>query len=155
MSIFSQPINTAGFVFTSADLGPRNVLVSGSPPVITGLIDFEFSGFFSPFEEFVQEWPDEEDGEVDWPSDMWETMLQALERRDVFTPLRIRGTGAHKEIGLLGKLRNYIAPWWLTQRLDSGDGSVLDEEVKEVAEKAESALMDLRRLEEDTTDPRG
>ncbi|KAI1012166.1 hypothetical protein LB503_004687 [Fusarium chuoi] len=43
------------FVFTHYDLSPRNILVSGQPPQITGIVDFEFSGFFPPLDEFLND----------------------------------------------------------------------------------------------------
>lgn len=43
------------FLFTHFDLSPRNVLVSGTPPQITGIVDFEFSGFFPPLDGFLND----------------------------------------------------------------------------------------------------
>ncbi|KAG8530538.1 uncharacterized protein KY384_005041 [Bacidia gigantensis] len=74
-------------VFTHYDLSPRNVLVSGSPPSVTGLVDFEFAGFFPPEEEFANF---EINNEGDWPADAYplvgDEMIQRCEeaKADVF-----------------------------------------------------------------------
>ncbi|KAK2608552.1 hypothetical protein QQS21_002898 [Conoideocrella luteorostrata] len=48
--------HSGSFVFTHYDLSPRNILVSGQPPRITGIVDFEFAGFFLPMEEFLNDY---------------------------------------------------------------------------------------------------
>lgn len=102
--------NKGNFVFTHYDLSPRNTLVSGSPPRITGLIDFEFAGFFPPTEEFVN---DSVGNSSDWPVPTYEAYLARLETLGVATP----ASGFDREVWLhaheLAVLEDNVAPWWL------------------------------------------
>ena len=74
-----------GFVFTHYDLSPRNVLVSGSPPQITGIVDFEFAGFFPALDEFLNDYIENSN---DWPKEVYEVYLKRLEENGVPTPLK-------------------------------------------------------------------
>ncbi|KAK2774682.1 hypothetical protein CKAH01_13128 [Colletotrichum kahawae] len=98
------------FVFTHYDLSPRNVLVSGTPPQITGIVDFEFSGFFPPLDEFLN---DNVGNNGDWPKDMYEVYLKQLEDDAVPTPLKSISQGHWEQALFLEKLLESIAPWWL------------------------------------------
>lgn len=98
------------FVFTHYDLSPRNVLVSGTPPQITGIVDFEFSGFFPPLDEFLN---DNVGNNGDWPKDMYEVYLKRLEDNAVPTPLKSISQGHWEQALFLEKLLESIAPWWL------------------------------------------
>lgn len=73
------------FVFTHTDLAPRNILISGDPLQISGILDFEFSGFFPLLEEYHGNW-DTEDG--DWPQFAYGAFLDRLGSKGIATPLR-------------------------------------------------------------------
>ena len=65
------------FRFTWMDFAPRNVLVSHTvPPQITGLLDFEFAGFFPVEEEFLNVL--RQGG--DWEERHWSVILQDMKR---------------------------------------------------------------------------
>ncbi|KAF4444166.1 hypothetical protein F53441_11224 [Fusarium austroafricanum] len=121
------------FVFTHYDLSPRNVLISGSPPQITGIVDFEFSGFFPCLDEFLNDYIGNND---DWPKDMHEVYLKRLEENGVQTPLN----GIEKEVwtqmSLLEELVQNISPWWLP-------GECKDDGLKQELDKAKSLVEEI------------
>ncbi|PTB41733.1 uncharacterized protein TrAFT101_009653 [Trichoderma asperellum] len=85
------PMDT--FQFTHYDLFPRNILVTGSPPRITGIVDWEFPGFFPPVDEFLDDWLDG----GDWPKEFYVAYLKRLEENGVATPAKsVRGDGWQK-----------------------------------------------------------
>ena len=98
------------FIFTHFDLSPRNTLVSGSPPRITGIVDFEFSGFFPPSDEFVNDYVD---NGGDWPRPAYDAYLARLESLEVATPAAGFEEGVWRCSHELGVLTDNIAPWWL------------------------------------------
>ncbi|KAF5603219.1 kinase-like domain-containing protein [Fusarium pseudocircinatum] len=98
------------FVFTHYDLSPRNILVSGEPPQITGIVDFKFSGFFTPLDEFLNDCI-ANDG--DWPKDMYQAYLKRLESNGIPTPLEGIKKDHWRQMALLEELVEKIAPWWL------------------------------------------
>ncbi|KAF5547556.1 kinase-like domain-containing protein [Fusarium phyllophilum] len=98
------------FVFTHYDLSPRNILVSGQPPQIIGIVDFEFSGFFPPLDEFLN---DCIANNGDWPKDMYEAYLKRLESNGISTPLEGIKNDHWEQMALLEELVQKIAPWWL------------------------------------------
>ncbi|KFG77564.1 hypothetical protein MANI_018499 [Metarhizium anisopliae] len=102
----TQPL----FVFTHYDLAPRNVLVSGCPPHITGIVDFEFAGFFHPMEEFVN---DCVDGRADWPALLYAAYQERLEERGVATPAGSGDREVWNRNYWLEMVVSYVAPWWL------------------------------------------
>ena len=122
-----------GFVFTHFDLSPRNVLVSGSPPTVSGIVDFEFSGFFPALDEFVNDYVD---NGGDWPAAAYEAYLERLGELGVPTPAR----GVHENIWRqavwLGKLLTNLAPWWLP-------GPHKGNELLAQLQKAEGVVMDM------------
>ena len=100
-----------GFIFSHTDLSPRNVLISGSPPQISGIVDFEFSGFFPWMQDFTgKSIVSEEDDEEGWPILMHGEILRYLEDAGVVTPLHLRGTRKWREMMGLVELEVYIAP---------------------------------------------
>ncbi|KAH9240610.1 hypothetical protein K456DRAFT_1931459 [Colletotrichum gloeosporioides 23] len=107
------------FLFTHYDLSPRNVLVSGTLPQITGIVDFEFSGFFPPLDEFLN---DNVGNNGDWPKDMYEVYLERLEDNGVPTPLKSISQGHWEKALLLEKLLEGIAPWWLLGNCSGEEG---------------------------------
>lgn len=100
------------FVFTHTDLAPRNILVSGDPPRITGILDFEFSGFFPLVEEYQNDWG-KDDG--DWAQFAYQAFLERLEDKGIATPLRGDMKRLWAQLDVCFTLETYIAPWWLEQ----------------------------------------
>ncbi|KAF5565905.1 kinase-like domain-containing protein [Fusarium napiforme] len=119
------------FVFTHYDLSPRNILVSGQPPQITGIVDFEFSGFFPPLDEFLNGCI-ANDG--DWPKDMYEVYLKRLESNGVPTPLEGIKKDHWEQMALLEELVEKIAPWWLPGKFQ---GEQLEQELNKVKARVE------------------
>ena len=139
-----QHIGKDNFTFTHTDFFPRNVLVQGSPPKVTGIVDWEFSGFFPPMEEFVREWIPDCD-ESDWPSDMYEMMLEELERLGEGTP-RSLSDGERAQLKNLNALRKWIAPWWMAQGGGEGDEVAIEEELRLARYEVKTAVEGLVRL---------
>ncbi|GAM91564.1 hypothetical protein ANO11243_096160 [Dothideomycetidae sp. 11243] len=85
-SLPTLPQSASKPTFTHYDFSPRNVLVSDcSPARVTGLVDFEFAGFFPAEEDFANT---AVNNEGDWPADAYEWFLEGLEAYGVETPLR-------------------------------------------------------------------
>ena len=98
-------------VFTHYDLSPRNILVSLSTSgqlQVSGIVDFEFSGFFPPEEEFTNT---SVTGEGDWPSQAWNSFIEHLESGDVRVP---QGELWNQACALVRIIDN-IAPWELRE----------------------------------------
>jgi hypothetical protein len=124
--------NQAGlFVFTHYDLAPRNILVSGQPPKITGIVDFEFSGFFHPMEEFLN---DCIDNRADWPATLYTAYQERLEENGIATPIGSMDRAIWNRNYWLETVVNYVAPWWLPGKHE-GEGLV--KELK----KAEAVVL--------------
>lgn len=98
------------FFFTHYDLSPRNVLVSEDHMKITGVIDFEFSGYFPELDEFVN---DSVGNEGDWSDIFYEAYLSGLEGRGIKTPRKGIKSQYWREATWLSRLEDNIAPWWL------------------------------------------
>ncbi|KAK9367471.1 hypothetical protein V1509DRAFT_640745 [Lipomyces kononenkoae] len=98
------------FLFTHYDLSPRNVLMSADHMKITGIIDFEFSGFFPELDEFVN---DSVANEGDWPDAFYEAYLSRLELCGMNTPRKGIKDQYWREATWLSRLEDNIAPWWL------------------------------------------
>ncbi|KAB8220149.1 hypothetical protein BDV33DRAFT_172594 [Aspergillus novoparasiticus] len=98
------------FLFTHYDLSPRNVLMSADHTRITGVIDFEFSGFFPELDEFVN---DSVANEGDWPNAFYEAYLSRLEVCGMKTPKKGIKEQHWEEATWLSRLEDNIAPWWL------------------------------------------
>ena len=146
LSIFSNTREqTNGFVFSHTDLSPRSVLTVGSPPQITGIVDFEFSGFFPWMQEFMGTSlvpPDDENDHEAWPVPMLDQILKQLEDRGVETPIRLKGSKQLAELMNLAQLETYIAPWWLSANGIPVDA--LSSELTEAKSKVEVALSALQ-----------
>ncbi|RYP89858.1 hypothetical protein DL770_004010 [Monosporascus sp. CRB-9-2] len=119
------------FLFTHYDLYPRNVLVSGNPPRITGIVDWEFSGFFPPIDEFLDDWVD-----GDWPETFYTTYLERLEEKGVATPAKSVKGDAWQVAYWLEKIIENTAPWWLPGGLDA-------DHVERALEKAEFVIWEM------------
>ncbi|KAF9773227.1 hypothetical protein IL306_009000 [Fusarium sp. DS 682] len=125
------------FVFTHYDLSPRNILVSGQPLQITGIVDFEFSGFFPTLDEFLS---DCIANSGDWPKDMYEVYLKRLESSGIPTPLEGIEKTHWEQMSLLEELVEKIAPWWLPGEYQ---GEQLADELKKVKVRVEEILAKL------------
>ena len=118
-------------VLTHADLSRRNVLVHQPSPElplrVTTVVDWEFSGYFSPYEEFLTADSDLLDFSVDMESDsLSEHLLAELAARDVPTP-RHGWLQEHWELARnLYRMRENIAPWWVRE-LDLQSSELQDE----------------------------
>lgn len=98
------------FLFTHYDLSPRNVLISADHTRITGIIDFEFSGFFTELDEFVN---DSVANEGDWSDAFYEAYLSRLEACGMNTPRNGIKDQLWREATTLSRFEDNIAPWWL------------------------------------------
>lgn len=127
------------FIFTHYDLSPRNVLISGQPPQITGIVDFEFAGFFSPLEEFLNDYVGN-DG--DWPKAVYDAYLERLEERGIATPARSISKKVWERAFRIEKLVEHIAPWWLPGQFS---GAGLEEELKKSRQTAQEMLEKLEK----------
>lgn len=125
----AAPLDT--FLFTHFDLFPRNILVSGNPPQITGIVDWEFAGFFPPMDEFLDDWLD-----GDWPEAFYTTYLERLEEKGVATPAKSVKGDAWQVAYWLEKIIESTAPWWLP-----GDHDV--HQVERALEKAELIIREM------------
>ena len=123
------------FVFTHYDLSPRNILVSTNPLGITGIVDFEFSGFFPQLDEFVN---DTVGNDGDWMENVYQVYMERLAEKGVVMPKKVGSVW--KEVCDLGKLEENVAPWWLAEGGVVGEKLVSELDaaasvVKEVMEK--------------------
>jgi len=145
--LFPAPAQADSFFFTHFDLSLRNTLVTittdpdGNPgtPKLTGLIDFEFSGFFPPSHEFVN---DCVDNGGDWSEAAYAAYLKRLAELEVATPLdgidEKEWIVEHK----LGMLMDNIAPWWLPGGFTEVE---VEEKLKECSGVVKGLLGELRR----------
>lgn len=120
------------FVFTHYDLSPRNILVTGDR--ITGIVDFEFSGFFSPVEEFLNDYVN---NGGDWPSDVYVEYQRRLEQHHVPTPTGTMDGKLWANNYWLEKMTTCLAPWWLPGPFA---GQQLENELQKAAEIVTMAL---------------
>ncbi|KAF4446984.1 protein kinase-like protein [Fusarium austroafricanum] len=133
------PIEHDRFVFTHGDLFPRNILVSEKkPPRITGIIGFEFSGFYPPWKEYVQEWQPYK-RLADWPAEVYQQFLINVEASGDST---LHSTSQHDRavIHELYRLRNYLDSGWLVD--EYGEEAAAARAKSEI----ENAVKALRQL---------
>ncbi|KAJ3540928.1 hypothetical protein NM208_g4842 [Fusarium decemcellulare] len=121
------------FVFTHYDLSPRNILISGHPPRVTGIVDFEFSGFFPAVEEFLN---DAISNKRDFPRVFYNTYLEHLRMSGVATPAAEFDSNLWNRNYWLENLALRIAPWDLP-------GDYRGEELESQLEKAEWDIRDM------------
>ena len=128
-------------VFTHYDLSDRNILVDPnmSPLCISGIVDWEYSGFFSPFDEYLL--ASEEifalDDATDEKAPGFTTLFLAdLERLKISTPKSSVFEKHWEEVRLLDKLHEHIAPWWLREQ----QGDLLKMGLREAACIVEDCL---------------
>ncbi|KAF4972523.1 hypothetical protein FSARC_947 [Fusarium sarcochroum] len=125
-TLSSLKMGADAFVFTHYDLSPRNVLISGEPPQITGIVDFEFSGFFPPLDEFLNDYIENSN---DWLKDVYKVYLKRLEENGVPTPLKSVDKKHWEQNYLLEQLVQSIAPWYLPGEFQ---GKELEQELDKV-----------------------
>lgn len=139
--------NTPKFVFTHSDLSPRNVLVfypedtegtNPVPPEITGIVDFEFSGFFTPWAEFASDYVNKGG---DWPERVHSAYMQRLYKHGVRTPHHGFHEGNWAVEHELESLAENIAPWWLSGGYDHTE---LDEKLASCKWKVQQLLATLK-----------
>ncbi|TQV98419.1 Protein kinase-like domain [Cordyceps javanica] len=133
-----EPQSESGsFVFTHYDLSPRNILIAGSPPEISGIVDFEFAGFFRPVEEFLN---DAVGNEGDWPDHLYKQYLAELEARGIATPAAGISASVWETARCLERVADNVAPWWLPGRYS---GAALDEQFAKSAAELQENLKQL------------
>lgn len=124
-----------GSIFTHQDLSPRNILISesetSSHPIITGLLDFEFSGFFPPEEEYLTCLGRQAD---DWPKPFMDILLSKLESKGVAIPKRQEKPNNFARLLQVIELIEYVAPWWLQ------DGHITGKELEMELGKARDVV---------------
>lgn len=141
LSCFTQPalpISGTDSVFTHQDFSPRNVLIlfdeaiPDSPPTVTGVLDFEFSGFFPPEEEYLTCLGRQDD---DWPKPFMELLLRKLESKGVAVPKIADGySNSFMTLIQVVKLIEHTAPWWLE------DGHVTGKDLVVKLERARAVI---------------
>ncbi|KND88251.1 hypothetical protein TOPH_07054 [Tolypocladium ophioglossoides CBS 100239] len=133
----NEGIGPGQFVFTHYDLSPRNVLVSGQPPRISGLVDFEFAGFFPPVEEFLNDYIC---NAGDWPQAFYNAYLARLEHNGIATPLKSLDADTWNLNCWLETLLGCIVPW----ELPGGHrGAALEAKLREAEASAREMLEKL------------
>ena len=106
-ALFRRSINAP--IFTHYDLSPRNILIqpnSSGELSISGIVDFEFAGFFPPEEECTNT---AITNEGDWPEHAWASFLSHLEFLGVDVPKGV----VWKQASALVRIIESIAPWQL------------------------------------------
>jgi hypothetical protein len=138
LSLFSGD-ESAAIAFTHYDFSPRNILVSeNSPPVVTGILDFEFAGFFPSEEEFANNAIANAD---DWPESAYRAFLEELERLGIKTPLRGIDEKLWREAYQLVQITGDVAPWYL--REGGIKGPELEAELTKAAERIKTGISKL------------
>ena len=137
LTLFSSDQPTA-ITFTHYDFSPRNILVSeSSPPSITGILDFEFGGFFPHEEEFTN---NAIANANDWLEPAYKVFLEELERLQVRTPLRGIDGRSWREACRLVQITEDVAPWNL--REGGIKGLELEAELRTAAERIKREISD-------------
>jgi hypothetical protein len=107
LSLFSSD-KPAAMTFTHYDFSPRKILVwESSPPLVTGILDFEFAGFFPNEEEFTN---NAIANNEDWPEAAYRVFLEELERLGERTPLRGIDQESWNEACRLVQITEDVAP---------------------------------------------
>lgn len=114
------------YVFTHYDLSPRNVLLSESRE-ITGIVDFEWAGFFGEIDEFLNDYSANLE---DWGELPYQAYLERLEANGINTPLKGIRNNEWEKARCLDKLLENIAPWWLP---GGKEGAELEAELQKAA----------------------
>ena len=127
-------------------------MVDGPALRISGLVDWEFSGFFSLFDEFLsaseeifdygQPVLDLVQTGMDSKTSLPKLLLEHLHSLGVSSPM----TGAVEKhwhtATRLHQLQENLAPWWLREE---SQGENLNQQLHDAADKVEAAMVDLER----------
>ena len=110
-------------VFTHQDIAPRNILVvddldTASGLRISGILDFEFAGFFPAEEEFLTCMARQAD---DWDEGAFGVFLEMLEKMGVEMPCGGVRTKEFEILCDMVRLIEYCAPWHLESGCIKGD----------------------------------
>lgn len=128
------------FVFTHYDLSPRNVLISRGGDLefyISGVLDFEFSGFFPLTDEFLN---DSIANEGDWTAEFYTAYLDSLIAEGVTNPSHGFDDAVWKTNFALETLHGDVAPWYLP---GPHVGEALSSRLTNCRESVESLLVKL------------
>ena len=117
--------------FTHYDLSPRNILVSeNDSSQVTGLLDFEFAGFFPEEEEFVNAQVRQSD---DWRKEGWKELMIALSSLGQKVPPTKGLSKEHcineqdwKQLEALAQIIDSIAPWDIQEGVASDQGLTIN-----------------------------
>lgn len=137
LSLFSSD-RPAAMTFTHYDFSRRNILVSeGSPPLVTGILDFEFAGFFPNEEQFTN---NAIVNNQDWSETAYMVFLEELEMLGERTPLRGIDQESWKEVCRLVQITKDVAPWYL--REGGTKGPELAAELSKAAERINFGIVE-------------
>ena len=147
-------------VLTNCDLSAQNILVArqirepngrndtakelGRPLLrLSGVVDWEYAGFFSPVEEFLTASPEIFDL-VPHPEDKIGSsyarfLFSALTAREQNTPHSGEFADDWQDAQLVHKLREYVVPWWVRGLGDSERAT----EIKEASQLVRSIINQL------------
>lgn len=124
------------YVFTHYDFSPRNVLISESRK-ITGIVDFEWAGFFDEIDEFLNDYSANLE---DWGDAPYQAYLGRLEQNGIKTPLRGIQKNVWEKARCLDRLLENIAPWWLP---GGKEGAELEAELQKAADIVTESIAKL------------
>lgn len=119
-------------IFTHYDLSPRNILVklnSSRQLSISGIVDFEFAGFFPPEEEFTNTVVAHEG---DWPDHAWSSFRSHLQ----FSGVDVPEGNVWKQAYALIRIIESTAPWQLRV------GGIKGEELNTALEQARTVVRE-------------
>ena len=141
--------HTRDFRFTWMDLAPRNILVSEAVPTrITGLLDFEFAGFFSAEEEFLNAMIRQED---DWEGRHWSVIMDEMAKLgEKVPPGSVAGQGScfdktrWSESCAIARIVDRMAPWEI--REGCSNETELARESEHAEKLVRSCLKELETL---------
>lgn len=131
-----------GTVFTHQDFAPRNILVSPSSTGlrVSGILDFEFAGFFPPTEEFLTCMVRQSD---DWTPDFFAAFLSGLASRGIPVPGNGIDARGFDILCDLARLVENAAPWWL--RAEHIQGEELERQLRDALKIVEEILVKLEK----------
>ncbi len=142
----------ANCTLTHLDFSPRNILISSEGGItrVTGVLDFEFTGFFPPEEEFLNAMVRQEG---DWEKRHWDVIMQKMARLGQSVPPtlgvereRCFDETHWKQARIIAKTIDRLAPW------DIMEGKYEDKELKRELDEAAGVVNDgikkLRQLRE-------
>ncbi|KAJ3156922.1 hypothetical protein HDU86_003457 [Geranomyces michiganensis] len=141
LAVLSDP-TFASSVFTHGDLNARNILVHRDPSSkllnLSGIVDFEWAGFFPLYHEFANS--DGEAFDPDKDACMDKMLLDEMEKLGLETVRTVDPT-LWKQARDLDSLRTNVAPWWLMEM--EPDNPRLEGELRDAAKVVEEILQRL------------